>query len=145
MMIENTQCKDGNIEINPDKISCSSIYEGCEFDEKYNIDWDALEITEELALQIGMEGNAGLPTRKHTRDFNDEGDLDEEENIKFMRFGSLGRIIIFSRTASTPSISLNGQLPFPFESAPSDVQRCEMIKFTSTKFMNAFNFGDLGR
>ena len=145
--------------------SDSNIYDGCEFDENQNIDWDALEITEELALQIGgpslaspthnlkekdkeiVKGVSGLKeSKKHNRDFRfeEEDETEESENIKFMRFGSLGRIIASSVVASTPPASSDVKLPYSF-SAPDDAQRCLAIKCIATRFIDAFNLGDMGR
>ena len=128
----------------------NNIYDGCEFDENQNIDWDALEITEELALQIGGPiitsptlGGMNNSSKKHLRDVRCEDD-DESENIKFMRFGSLGRIIASSVVASTPPASSESKVPL-FVSPPDDAQRRDAIKFTASRFIAAFNIGDMGR
>ena len=129
----------------------NNIYDGCEFDENQNIDWDALEITEELALQIGGPiiasptlGGMDNSSRKHYRDSRFEDD-DESENIKFMRFGSLGRIIASAVVASTPPPSSGAKIPFMPALPPDDAQRREAIKTTAIRFIDAFNLGDMGR
>lgn len=118
----------------------NNIYDGCEFDENKNVDWDALDITEELALQIsGPIPESGLEqslTRKHAR-LEDE---EENENIKFMRFGSLGRIIASSVAASTPPVSFY----FPASIVPRS-NNLQARKEIAEKFIAAFNFGDMGR
>ena len=130
-----------------------NIYDGCEFDENQNVDWDALEMTEELALRIG--GPILTPTspsiegikessRKQCRDFRFEDD-DEGENIKFMRFGSLGRIIASSVVASTPSAVSFAEQSSVVAEPRDDAQRSEKIKCTSARFIAAFNLGDMDR
>lgn len=120
--------------------SQNNIYDGCEFDENKNIDWDALDITEELALQIsGPVPACGVDqsmSKKHPR-LEDEG---ENENIKFMRFGSLGRIIASSVAASTPPVSFY----FSASIAPR-ADNLQARKEIAEKFISAFNFGDMGR
>ena len=126
----------------------SNIYDGCEFDENQNVDWDALEITEELALQIGgpsqLLGSFHESSRKNPRDGRHEEE-DENESIKFMRFGSLGRIIASSVVASTPPGTFYMSKPIQTSSVQNDLLRCEYIKKTTIKFIDAFNFGDMGR
>jgi hypothetical protein len=72
-------------------------------------------------------------------------DCEEDDRIKFMRFGSLGRIIASSVVASTPPVSSQGRLPYPLISCPANTEKGEAMKFTAVKFINAFNLGDLGR
>lgn len=126
----------------------NNIYDGCEFDENQNVDWDALEITEELALQIGGPipalGSVYDPSRKHCRESSNVDD-EENENIKFMRFGSLGRIIASSFAASTPPVSFYAGALSQQVSSVNDAQRSESRKHTTVKFVNSFNFGDMGR
>ena len=118
----------------------NNIYDGCEFDENKNVDWDALETTEELALQIsGPIPACGVDqsmSKKHPR-LEDEGD---NENIKFMRFGSLGRIIASSVAASTPPVSFYYSASIAPRSDNSQAR-----KEIAEKFISAFNFGDMGR
>lgn len=125
-----------------------NIYDGCEFDENQNIDWDALEITEELALQIGGPipglGSIYESSKKHSRETSNLDDEDND-NIKFMRFGSLGRIIASSFAASTPPVSFYAGALSQQVSLANDVQRSETIKNITVKFINSFNFGDMGR
>jgi hypothetical protein len=125
-----------------------NIYDGCEFDEIQNVDWDAHLITEELALQIGgpIQGLGSIyeSSKKHSRETSS---LDDEENddIKFMRCGSLGRIIASSFAASTPPVSFYAGALSQQVSLANDVQRSETIKNITLKFMNSFNSGDMGR
>lgn len=132
----------------------SSLCEGQDFNEFQNInwdeiDWDALDISEEIALQVGEPMatspifGSNKPSRKHQRDRIE--DCEDDDQIKFMRFGSLGRIIASSVVASTPAVSSKGKLPYPLISCPENTERGELMKFTAVKLINAFNLGDLGR
>jgi hypothetical protein len=131
-----------------------SLCEGHDSNDLNNIDWDeidwhALDVAEEMALQVGepMATSpicSGKKSRKHLRENRIE-DCEEDEQIKFMRFGSLGRIIASSVVASTPPVSSQGRLPYPLTSYPENTEKGEAMKFTAVKFVNAFNLGDLGR
>lgn len=130
----------------------SSLCEGHHSNDLNNINWDeidwnALDVEEEMALQVGEPMSTSLifkPSRKQQRD-NGIEDYEEDDRIKFMRFGSLGRIIASSVVASTPPVSSQGRLPYPLISCPANIEKGEAMKFTAVKFINAFNFGDLGR
>lgn len=124
------------------------IYEGCEFDKEKDIDWDALDITEELALQIGVPaqllGSFNEPSKKIPRiDRHDDDDEEEDESIKFCRVGSLGRIIKSSFKASTPPGTFFVNKPTQTSSLQNDQLRCDYIKRTTTKFMEVFNSSDM--
>ena len=121
-----------------------NIYDGCDFDENQDVDWDAPYITEELALRIGSLDSFHEYSKKNPRDgrYDDE---EEDENIKFMRVGSLGRIIANSVAASTPPATFYMSKPIQTSSVQNDLQRCEDIKKTTIRFIDALNDGNMRR
>jgi SnoaL-like domain len=122
------------------------IYDGLEYRQEADIDWNACEITEELALQIGVPaqllGSFNEPSKKIPR--VDRYDEDEEdENVKFCRFGSLGRIIKSSCLASTPPGTFFVSTPNQTSYLQNDQLRCDYIKKTTAKFIEGFNSSDM--
>jgi hypothetical protein len=125
-----------------------NVYDGCDFDEDQDIDWQVLLHTEESALRIVGPiqelGSIYESSRKHSRETSS---LDDEENdsIKVTKFGSIGKIVAGSFAASTPPVSFYAGAFSQKVSLANDVQRSETIKNITLKFMKSIKSCDMGR